>query len=106
MNNNIKIEFFEPPMCCPTGLCGPTLDQKLVTLSENIENLKQKYPGIVIERYMLTMQPMKFRENKEVYKLIQEQGKGVLPITTVNGEVIKIQAYPELSEMEEKIRSV
>lgn len=38
----MKIEFFEPPMCCPTGLCGPSPDEKIVKLNENIEILKKK----------------------------------------------------------------
>ena len=30
------VEFFDPPMCCPTGLCGPTLDQTLLDVNEMI----------------------------------------------------------------------
>ena len=30
------IELFDPPMCCPTGLCGPALDQTLLDVSEMI----------------------------------------------------------------------
>ena len=30
------VEFFDPPMCCPTGLCGPTLDQTLLDINEMI----------------------------------------------------------------------
>ncbi|MBI2487641.1 MAG: arsenic metallochaperone ArsD family protein, partial [Deltaproteobacteria bacterium] len=26
----IKIEIFDPPMCCPGGLCGPTIDPALL----------------------------------------------------------------------------
>ncbi|MCG0276793.1 MAG: arsenite efflux transporter metallochaperone ArsD [Thermosediminibacteraceae bacterium] len=99
----MKIEFYEPPMCCPTGLCGPTVDEKLVKLNENIEFLKKKYPGIEIQRYMITQQPLKFKENQSVYKLIQDKGKEALPITTFNGEVIKVGEYPSLEEMEKKI---
>ena len=29
---------------------------------------------------------------------------GVLPVTTINGEIIKIHDYPTLGEMEEKIQ--
>jgi len=30
------VEFFDPPMCCPSGLCGPTLDQTLLDVNEMI----------------------------------------------------------------------
>ena len=81
----MRIEFFEPPMCCSTGLCGPTVDETLVRLNEDIGKLKQKFPGIIIERYMITQQPLKFRNNNEVYRLVKVNGRDVLPITTVNG---------------------
>jgi hypothetical protein len=29
-NAPVDVEIFDPPMCCPTGLCGPTLDQTLL----------------------------------------------------------------------------
>lgn len=100
----MKIEFFEPPMCCSTGLCGPSPDERLVKLGENIEFLKKKYAGIIIERYQITQQPLKFKENADVFKLVKSKGKGVLPVTTVNGEIIKTHDYPTLEEMEEKIQ--
>ena len=34
------VEFFDPPMCCPTGLCGPTLDQTLLDVNEMISTLQ------------------------------------------------------------------
>ncbi len=33
------VEFFDPPMCCPTGLCGPTLDQTLLDVNEMVISL-------------------------------------------------------------------
>lgn len=99
----MKIEFFEPPMCCPTGLCGPSPDEKLIRLSQNIEYLKNRYPGIEIERYMITTHPMKFRENEDIYKLVKDNGRKILPITAYNGDVIKSGEYPTLEEMEKRI---
>ena len=32
----LDVEIFDPPLCCPTGLCGPVLDTTLVDLSEAI----------------------------------------------------------------------
>lgn len=101
----MRIEFYEPPMCCSTGLCGPSVDETLVKLNENIEHLKKKYTDYMIERYMITQQPLKFKENEAVYQLIKQEGKDILPITTVNGEVIKTKEYPTLEELENKIRS-
>jgi hypothetical protein len=99
----VKIEFFEPPMCCPTGICGPSVDERLVKLNENIGILKKKYNNIQVERYMITQQPMKFRENEDIYKLIKEKGRKILPITTINGKIFKTEDYPTLEEMEKSI---
>lgn len=95
----MRIEFFEPPMCCSTGLCGPTVDETLVRLNEDIGKLKEKFPGIIIERYIITQQPLKFRNNDEVYRLVKVNGSDVLPITTFNGIVIKTHKYPFMDEI-------
>lgn len=99
----MKIEFFEPPMCCPTGICGPSVDERLVRLKENIELLEKKYEDLEISRYMLSTHPLKFRTNREVYQLIQENGRKALPITAVNRKVMKTGDYPSLEEMESYI---
>lgn len=97
----MKVEFFDPPMCCSTGICGPSVDQKLVKLTEDIAKLKGE--GIEVERYMISQQPLKFRENQEVYDLVKANGKVVLPITTVNGKVIKSKEYPTYEEIKKHI---
>lgn len=111
MKNNLqteaaRLEFYDPPMCCSTGICGPSVDEKLVQLQADIETLKTKYPGLIIERYMITQQPLKFRENPAVYQLVKEQGKTVLPITTVNGTILKTGSYPSLAEIEQRLAGV
>ena len=45
----MKIEFFDPPMCCSTGVCGPTVDLTLVMVMDDIKRLKEKYEGLEIE---------------------------------------------------------
>ncbi|MDA8227588.1 MAG: arsenite efflux transporter metallochaperone ArsD [Desulfitobacterium hafniense] len=100
----MKLEFFEPAMCCSTGLCGPAPDERMVRLNENIQLLKGNYPELQIERYMISQQPLKFRDNPEVYALVREQGQAILPITTFKGKVIKSGDYLELTEIERIIQ--
>lgn len=100
----MKIEFFEQPMCCSTGLCGPSVDETLVRLNENIERIKREHPEVDVARYMVTQQPLKFRENDEVYTLMRDLGKTVLPITTVDGKVIATHGYPSWEELEQQIK--
>ncbi len=95
----MNIMFFEPPMCCPTGVCGPSVDGKLVTLVEQIKELEDSFEGLSVDRFMISTHPKKFKENEDVFKLVKEKGKSVLPITKINGEVIKFGAYPTMDEM-------
>lgn len=96
----MKIELFEPPMCCSTGVCGPSVDHTLVALMEDIKKINEKYTEVQVERYMISQQPAKFKENAEVFKLIKEKGRGVLPIVTVDSKVVKTNGYLSFDEME------
>lgn len=95
----MNLTFYEPPMCCPTGVCGPSVDGKLVTLVEQIAELEAKFPELTVERFMISTNPFKFRENADVFNMVKADGKGSLPITTVNGEIIKSSEYPTMEEM-------
>jgi hypothetical protein len=96
-----EIELFDPPMCCPTGLCGPTLDQTLLDVNEMILALKEK--GISIERYQMTSHPQKFISTSEVMRLVQAKQMAALPITLVKGRVVKAGSYPTLDEIQSEL---
>jgi len=91
------VEIFDPPMCCPTGLCGPTLDQTLLDLNEMILTLQGE--NVQVTRYQMTSHPNAFLGNSEVMNLIREKQMEALPITIVRGKVIKTSAYPTLTEI-------
>ncbi len=91
------VEFFDPPMCCPTGLCGPTLDQALLDVNEMILTLQAD--GVGVERYQMTSHPQAFLSNPAVMQLVREKQMAALPITVVRGKVVKVGAYPALNEV-------
>lgn len=95
---NVDVELFDPPMCCPTGLCGPSLDQTLLDVSEMI--LVLKAANVSVERYQMTSHPGIFMSRTEVMRLVREQQMDALPITLVRGKVIKVGAYPTLAEVQ------
>ena len=92
-----EVEIFDPPMCCPTGMCGPTIDQTLLDLNEMILTLQTQ--GVSVARYQMTSHPNAFLNNAEVMKIVLEKQMEALPITVVHGKVIKTQAYPTLEEV-------
>jgi hypothetical protein len=96
-NQTVVVELFDPPMCCPTGLCGPALDQTLLDVSEMIMALQAE--GNLVERYQMTSHPQKFMSNNEVMRLVREQQMAALPITAVHGQVVKTGVYPTLEEL-------
>ncbi len=109
MNNTkevkeIKIEIYDPPMCCPSGLCGPDIDPALLDINEAILKIKKEFDGQVkIERYLLSQQGPKFMQQPEVMKLLQLHGVEILPITLDDGKVVKEKSYPSLDELRDYI---
>ena len=93
----VAVEFFDPPMCCPTGLCGPALDQTLLEVNEMMRVLKAH--GISVERYQMTSHPQRFTSNAAVMRLVRERQMAALPICVVRGRVLKAGAYPTLAEV-------
>ena len=91
------VEIFDPPMCCPTGMCGPTIDQTLLDMNEMISTLQAQ--GVSVVRYQMASQPQAFLSNAEVMRLVREQQMAALPITVVQGKVIKTGEYPALAEI-------
>ncbi len=91
------VEFFDPPMCCPTGICGPTVDEALLDVNEML--LALQAGGLRVARYQMTTNPQAFLNNPEVMRLVREQEMAALPITVVSGRVIKTGTYPTLAEV-------
>ncbi len=98
------VEIFDPPMCCPTGLCGPTLDQTLLDVNEMILSLQAE--GFSIGRYQMTSHPQAFLNNPEVMSLVREMQMAALPITVVHGQVIRAGEYPTLAEIKSNLDGV
>jgi hypothetical protein len=84
-------------MCCPTGLCGPALDQTLLDVSEMIMALQRE--NLRVARYQMTSHPNAFLSNVDVMKLVREKQMEALPITVVRGTVVKVGAYPSVAEI-------
>ena len=98
--NLVTIEIFDPPMCCPTGLCGPSVDPALLDISEAILKIKAEFDGRAsVERYLLSQQPAKFTQQPEILDRLKAHGVSILPVTLVNGAVLKERNYPSYDDM-------
>ncbi len=105
-NGVVRVEIFDPPMCCPTGLCGPAVDPALLDIYESILKIKTEYNGqSVVERYVLGQQPAKFMQQPEVIRRLKAHGVSILPVTVVNGVVVKEKVYPSYEELKQWINN-
>lgn len=92
-----KLEVFDPPMCCSSGVCGPKVDQKLVRFSAALEWLRTQ--GVEVQRYNPTQQYDAFAGNPAVVKAINEHGTQCLPLILVDGEIVHSGSYPAKNEL-------
>ncbi|MEW6110315.1 MAG: arsenite efflux transporter metallochaperone ArsD [Nitrospirota bacterium] len=93
----MEIEIYDPPLCCSSGLCGPAIDPVLVKMNDAVMALKKQ--GVEVERFNLAQQPKAFMTNKTVADLLHKNGKKILPVIIVNGEVLKTGSYPSYEEL-------
>ncbi len=87
-----KMIIFDPAMCCPTGVCGPSVDPDLLRVSRVINRLERN--GVIVERHNLTSNPQVFVDNKLINEMLNKEGVEVLPVTLLDGVVVKTKAYP------------
>jgi len=92
-----KVEIFDPALCCPTGVCGPSVDPELTRMASAVFLLEKK--GFNIIRYNLASEPARFSENEAVNKVLHELGPDALPMTVLNGMVEKQGGYPSNEEL-------
>jgi len=93
----MKVEIYDPAMCCSSGLCGPALDPVLVKMNDAVMALKKQ--GVQVQRYNLAQQIKEFMTNKIVADLLSKNGKKILPIIIVNGKVFRTGQYPSYEDL-------
>jgi arsenite methyltransferase len=92
------ILIYDRPMCCSTGICGPSVDPVLPRFAADLDTLKNA--GHTVERYNLSQQPQAFIENKEIHALISSKGTDVLPVVVVDGHVVSRGIYPSMEMLQ------
>lgn len=87
-----KVQVFDPPMCCPTGVCGPSVDPVLPRFAADLSWLEAQ--GVAVERFNLSQEPTVFAENATVRGALKERGQGVLPLVLVDDRIVAEGTYP------------
>lgn len=92
-----KIQIYEPPMCCSSGVCATKVDEKLIEFTNALKMLSSS--GVVVERFNMAQTPQAFIENIKVKKLLTEKGQAALPFIFINGELKWSGNIPSAKEL-------
>lgn len=88
-----RLQVFDPPMCCPTGVCGPSVDPELVRFAADLKWIEER--GVVVERHNLAHEPKAFVENPAVLAALNVDGAECLPLVIVDGQLVRtLNGYP------------
>ena len=92
-----SIELFEPAMCCQTGVCGPSVDEQLIDVREDLRWAEAQ--GAQVVRHNLSSDPDAFVANGKVTGLMQAFGEEALPALVVDGDIAMHGRYPSRDEL-------
>lgn len=87
-----KVQIYDKPMCCSTGVCGPQVDPVLPRFAADLDWLRTQ--GHEVQRYNLAQQPQDFVKNSAVQQMLTSEGVDCLPIVMVDGRVVSRSEYP------------
>ena len=79
MAKNI-LTIYEGAMCCSTGVCGPEPDKELIEFNQTLKKLQLEFRELDITRVNMSFNIRQFLENKQISKLVKEDGPEILPI--------------------------
>lgn len=72
------LDVFDPPMCCSSGVCGPSVDPLLTAFAGDVDWLISQ--GVSVTRYNLAQDPQAFVVHPLVKDLLQREGDACLPL--------------------------
>lgn len=93
----MKLEVFDPAMCCSTGVCGPGVDPDLARFAADLSWLGEQ--GVEVERFNLAQQPQAFVTSAAAKAALQEHGDQALPLLVLDGKPVSHGTYPSRDEL-------
>jgi arsenical resistance operon trans-acting repressor ArsD len=91
------LQVYDPPICCFSGVCGPSVDPVLVRFAADLEWIGQQ--GVSVERFNLAQQPGAFVINAVVKQILEKDGNACLSLVLVEGKIASRGAYPTRDEL-------
>lgn len=96
----MKLEVYDPAMCCSSGVCGPDVDPALVAFAADLKWLAER--GVEVRRYNLGQEPQAFAANPAVVKEM-EADIDRLPVLVLDSKVIATGGYLSRDQLARKL---
>jgi hypothetical protein len=93
----VRVEIFDPAMCCSTGVCGSDVDPTLSRFAADVAWLSAR--GVEVDRATLSQEPAKFIASGPVRQALEVDGAAALPMVLVDGAVKAKGHYPTRTEL-------
>lgn len=93
----VRVEIFDPAMCCSTGVCGTDVDPTLSRFAADVAWLSAC--GVQVDRATLSQEPAKFIASGPVRQALEIDGTAALPMVLVDGTVKAKGHYPTRTEL-------
>lgn len=94
-----SLKIYDPALCCSSGVCGPSVDDKLVALAGFLKGLETSQ--VEVERYNLAQQPAAYVDNPAVAATLKDKGTDALPLFYVEDELVWSGSYPTVEKLAE-----
>ena len=91
--NASKLQVYDPTTCG----CGTDANPELSRFAGDLDWLQLH--GVEVERFNLSSNPTAFAEQKDVSKVLQEEGNDCLPLIVVNDLIVSKGVYPSRSQL-------
>ncbi|MDF3131129.1 arsenite efflux transporter metallochaperone ArsD [Kiritimatiellaeota bacterium B1221] len=92
-----SLTVYDPPLCCSSGVCGPSVDPELVRVNADFEWAKKQDASVT--RFNLAQQPADFAANASVKTLLQTAGQDCLPLVFLDGNLVASRFYPTRAQL-------
>ena len=102
----MKLEIYDPAMCCSTGVCGPSVDPELVRIQEALRQIEKQAPEIQVQRFGLSVDPQAFVVNTAVAVLLKDEGPVCLPLVFADGDLVSKGRYPSNEQLQDILKGV
>jgi len=100
----MKIEIYDPAMCCSSGVCGPGVDPELVRIQEALRQIQKQAPQVQVSRCGLSSDPQAFVANAAVADLLKSEGPKCLPLVFIDEDLLTKGRYPSDEQLQAILR--